>query len=142
MADHLSTAQRSELMKAVKQVGTDVELIVRKGLHGRGLRYILADKRLPGRPDLTFPKYCAVVFVHGCYWHGHECNRGRASQSNTGYWSTKIEQNKARDARVESALRSKNWRVFVVWGCQLRSAASIDKTVEALAEDIRRGSGS
>lgn len=139
MADNLTKPQRSELMKAVKQVGTDVELIVRRGLHRKGLRYVLADKKLPGRPDLTFPKYRAVVFVHGCYWHGHECKRGRGSQSNTSYWGKKIEQNRARDARVESMLRAMGWRVFIVWGCQLRSAASINQTVEDLAARISSG---
>jgi len=137
VVDHLSKEQRSALMKTVKQTGTDVELVVRRGLHRLGLRYVLADKRLPGRPDLSFPRYRAVVFVHGCYWHGHDCNRGRAAQSNVSYWGSKIEQNKARDARIEATLRSRGWRVFVVWGCALRSAASIERTVGDLADRIR-----
>lgn len=139
--DHLSKAQRSVLMARVKQIDTEPELLVRKALHRRGLRYVLADRRLPGRPDLSFPRYKAVVFIHGCYWHGHDtCTRGRPSKSNVEYWSEKIATNRSRDARNEEALRQLGWRVFVVWLCEIRSVASRDRITNELADQIKNAS--
>lgn len=126
-------------MSHVKQFDTEPEMLVRRGLHQRGLRYVLADRRLPGTPDLVFPRYKAVVFVHGCYWHGHEtCSRGKPSQTNTAYWAPKIAANKVRDARTEAVLRQMGWRVFVVWLCELRAVATREKKLEELARQIRR----
>jgi len=86
-------------MKRVKRADTKPEVTLRKELHRLGLRYVIGDKRLPGTPDLVFPKYKAVVFVHGCFWHGHDCRQGRAPTSNTSYWASKLAANRARDAR-------------------------------------------
>lgn len=124
-------------MSRVKQVDTEPELLVRKALHRRGLRYVLADRRLPGKPDLAFPRYKAVVFVHGCFWHGHEtCTRGRPATSNTEYWAPKIAANRERDARNEEALRQLGWRVFIVWACEIRSATGREEKMDALANLI------
>lgn len=100
-----------------------------------GLRYVIGDKRLPGTPDLSFPKHKAAVFVHGCFWHGHDCRQGRAPSSNVGYWVPKIEANRARDARKEQGVRDLGWRVFTVWECQLKEPR-VDETVEELAWSI------
>lgn len=125
-------------MSRVKQVSTEPEMLVRRGLHQRGLRYVLADRRLPGTPDLVFPRYKAVVFVHGCYWHGHEaCTRGKPSKTNTEYWVPKIAANKARDARSEAALREMGWRVFVVWLCEIRTSAKLEAKLEELTRQIQ-----
>ena len=136
MVDHLSKERRSALMKKVKQAGTEPEMLIRRGLHRRGLRYVLGDPRLPGRPDLSFPKYRAVVFVHGCFWHGHACGRGRPAGSNVEYWEKKIATNRARDARNEDSLRQLGWRVFVVWSCEIRNAGGREQLIDKLANRI------
>lgn len=135
--DHLSKEQRTALMKRVKQAGSNEEMLVRRGLHARGLRYVVVDRRLPGTPDLSFPKYKAVVFVHGCFWHGHACSRGRGSRSNVEYWQPKIEANKVRDNATEAQLTELGWRVFVIWGCQLRSDVRRKEALDELAKKIR-----
>lgn len=136
MTDTLSKERRSALMKRVKQKNTAPELVVRKSLHKRGLRYKIADPKLPGRPDLSFPRYRAAVFVHGCFWHGHDCRAGRLPTTNTAFWAPKIGGNRGRDMRKEEALREIGWRVFTVWQCQLGIDAS-DRMLDDLAASIR-----
>lgn len=126
-------------MKRVKRSDTKPEVTLRKALHRLGFRYVIGDKSLPGTPDLVFPKYRAAVFVHGCFWHGHECRQGRAPTSNVDYWGPKIVANRARDARKEQELRDLGWRVFTVWECQLRKG-SADDTVAQLAERVAKDS--
>jgi DNA mismatch endonuclease, patch repair protein len=120
--DTLSPERRSALMKRVKRADTKPEVILRKELHHRGLRYVIGDRRLPGTPDLVFPKYRAVVFVHGCFWHGHDCRQGKAPTSNEGYWIPKLAANRERDSRKTQALIELGWRVLIVWECQLKDA--------------------
>ena len=136
MADTLSKERRSALMKRVKQKNTAPELIVRKALHKRGLRYKIGDPKLPGRPDLSFPRYRAALFVHGCFWHGHDCRAGRLPTTNTDFWVPKIEGNRKRDQRKEEALRESGWRVFTVWQCELGSDKCENRLTD-LAEAIR-----
>lgn len=133
--DTISPQRRSALMKRVRRSDTKPEVTLRKALHRLGFRYVIGDKRLPGTPDLVFPKYKSAVFVHGCFWHGHECRQGRSPSSNTQYWGEKIPANQARDARKTRALRDLCWRVFTVWECELRPAR-IDKTVETLTSNL------
>lgn len=127
--DSLTPERRSALMKRVKRSGTGPELILRKLLHRLGLRYIIGNKRLPGTPDLAFPRYEVAVFVHGCFWHGHDCRQGRSPSSNVDYWVPKIEANRARDKRKAQALNGLGWRVYTVWECELNS----DKRAECAA---------
>lgn len=134
--DSLTPERRSALMKRVKRLDTKPELTLRKALHKLGLRYVIGDKHLPGTPDLAFPKHKTAVFVHGCFWHGHDCRQGRAPTTNVGYWAPKIEANRARDARKGQALRDLGWRVFIVWECELKVARK-DETVAALASKIK-----
>jgi DNA mismatch endonuclease, patch repair protein len=136
MADTLTKTERSDRMRSVKQRSTALELLVRKGLHKRGLRYVLGGRRLPGSPDLTFPSRKAVVFVHGCFWHAHSCRLGRRPSSNTRFWDQKAIANKARDARKEAELRAIGWTVFTVWQCELH-AQRCEATLDRLAEAIR-----
>lgn len=133
--DALSHERRSALMRRVKRADTKPEVTLRKELHHRGLRYVIGDRRLPGTPDLVFPRYKAIVFVHGCFWHGHTCRQGRLPSSNVEYWELKIAGNRLRDARKERALEDLGWRVFVVWECQLR-AKNLDRTANELALKI------
>jgi len=137
MADTLSRAQRSERMRSVRQRDTALELLVRKGLHNRGLRYRLGDRSLPGSPDLVFPARKAVVFVHGCFWHAHDCRLGRRPSSNAEYWAQKAQANRERDARKEDQLRRLGWRVFVVWQCRLAPSAR-EKTLDRLALGLKQ----
>lgn len=129
MADTLTTEQRSERMRRVRQKDTALEVLVRKELHRRGLRYRLGGCGLPGRPDIVLPKHRAVVFVHGCFWRAHDCRLGRRPTSNAGFWEQKAIANKQRDARKEAELRTLGWRVFVVWQCEITSgdAAAVGK---------------
>lgn len=100
-------------------------MLVRRFLHGLGFRYRLSPSNLPGRPDLVFPRHKAVVFVHGCFWHGHSgCRFATVPATRTEFWTTKISANRARDAVSEEKLRALGWRVAVVWECALRSNQS------------------
>jgi len=134
--DTISKEQRSALMKKVKQSGTRPELMVRKELHRRGLRYVITDRRLPGTPDLSFPRYKAAVFVHGCFWHGHHCRMGRSPSSNVEFWRPKIRANRLRDKRKKAQLMALGWRVFIVWECMLRPAHGV-ALYDDLAAEIR-----
>lgn len=133
--DTLSPERRSALMKRVRRSDTKPEVTLRKELHRLGFRYVIGDKRLPGTPDLVFPKYKAAVFVHGCFWHGHGCRQGRSPSSNVEYWKPKIAANRARDDRKEQLLKEQGWRVFTVWECELKSA-SLQAVVSQLAQSL------
>ena len=136
MVDTLSAKRRSYLMGRVRQRNTAPERLLRHELHRLGLRYRLHTKSLPGTPDLVFRKHATVVFVHGCFWHGHACRAGRLPSTNTAYWTAKIAGNRERDARKEAHLRREGWRVFVVWECTIKGA-SLTSTAKALATAIR-----
>lgn len=113
-------------MRAVRSKNTTPELKLRRLLHGAGYRFRLHRKDLPGSPDLIFPRRRAVVFVHGCFWHGHDCKRGsRAPKSNADYWTAKIARNVARDARNLEALDALKWRVAIVWECELKEPQAV-----------------
>ncbi len=120
--DVFSPEKRSAIMRAVKSEHTKPEITLRKALHRLGYRYRLNVRDLPGKPDLVFPKYQTVLFVHGCFWHGHHCKRGkRIPKTNTAYWTEKIARNKARDKKNAAALRVLGWRVITIWECKLKT---------------------
>lgn len=124
--DVFTEAERSAVMRAVKSRDTGPEIALRKALFRLGLRYRLDDRRLPGRPDIVFPGPRAAIFVHGCFWHGHECPRGRRRpKANARYWRLKIARNRARDAAAAAALRRLGWRVMIVWECALKEPARV-----------------
>lgn len=117
-----SKETRSYNMSRIKSSNTKPEEIVRKYLFSKGLRYRKNDKRLPGTPDIVLPKYKTVIFVNGCFWHGHEgCRFFVVPKTNTEFWVNKIEANKQRDSRKTNDLQSLGWKVIVVWECQLKS---------------------
>jgi len=119
MTDSLSPERRSENMRRIRSKDTSPELVVRKLLHGLGYRYRLHKKDLPGKPDIVFPLRRCIVFVHGCFWHGHKgCRESRMPGTNREYWVTKLEKNYSRDRKHLRALRRLGWRVMVVWECQ------------------------
>jgi DNA mismatch endonuclease (patch repair protein) len=133
VTDPFTTEQRSAVMRRVKGRDTAPELVVRRALRSAGVGYRLGGAGLPGRPDLVMKGRRAVVFVHGCFWHGHDCRRGaRAPKANAAYWTAKIARNRARDAAAEAGLRAAGWRVITVWECGLRTADFADRLVEAV----------
>jgi DNA mismatch endonuclease (patch repair protein) len=112
-------------MAAVAGKNTGPELIVRKLLYGLGYRYRLHVKALPGCPDVVFRKRHCVIFVNGCFWHGHDCTRGSAPASNVEFWRQKISKNRERDRRVEKELRAGGWRILTVWQCETKNRAQL-----------------
>ncbi|MFZ5733855.1 MAG: very short patch repair endonuclease [Pseudomonadota bacterium] len=128
MADVVSPEMRSRMMSGIRGKNTKPEMIVRKGLHARGFRYILHDKRLPGKPDLVLPKYRAVIFVHGCFWHGHNCHLFKWPKTRKDFWRQKIERNRFNDKKAAMALSAVDWRIGVVWECAVRSKNPEDLT--------------
>ena len=132
-SDVFTPEKRSQVMARVRQRDTAPELTLRKLLWGRGYRYRLHAKALPGSPDLAFASRKTALFVHGCFWHGHDCPRGaRAPKANAAYWSAKIERNRVRDAAAEAALADRGWKVVTVWECELRDPALPDRLAAAL----------
>ncbi|MCG3174065.1 MAG: Very short patch repair protein [Myxococcota bacterium] len=127
MTDVFSPGKRSEIMRSVRGGGTTPERLVRALVFRMGLRYRLGGCGLPGKPDLVFPGRGRVIFVHGCFWHGHDCARGaREPKSNREYWVAKIARNMERDRRVVRELRRQDWKVLVVWECQLRHSRKLE----------------
>lgn len=147
MTDVFSPEKRSEVMSRIRGRDTKPEIALRSMLHGLGYRFTVngpRNRRLPGRPDLVLPKFDTVIFVHGCFWHGHEaCEYFRMPKSRTEWWTAKIEGNRARDARVERELRQLGWNVVTVWECALRTAAAREWLIDRLPgllgdEEVRR----
>jgi DNA mismatch endonuclease (patch repair protein) len=120
MVDVVDKATRSRMMSGIQGKNTKPELLVRKYLHSRGLRFRLHAKELPGKPDLVFPKYKAVILVHGCFWHQHtRCKFAVLPSSNVEFWKKKLDENRERDQRNKRMLKALGWRVLTVWECQL-----------------------
>ena len=128
MADVLTPEQRRLNMSRIRGRDTKPELLLRRGLHRLGFRFRLQRRDLPGRPDLVFPGRKAVVFAHGCFWHGHDCPLCRLPATRTEFWAAKIAGNRARDRRALDELRTAGWRVLVVWECALRGPARLPGT--------------
>ena len=130
--DKLTKEQRHRCMSAVKSKNTKPELLVRKFLFSRGFRYRLNHPRLPGRPDLVLRKYRTVIFVNGCFWHGHKgCKYYVLPKSNVEYWQMKVERNSLRDIEVQRTLASLGWHCITVWECQLKPNVR-EQTLESL----------
>jgi DNA mismatch endonuclease (patch repair protein) len=133
MTDVYSPEKRSAVMARVKGKNTSPELAVRKALTGLGARYRLHRKDLPGKPDIVLPGRRLAIFVHGCFWHGHDCARGaRVPQANRDYWVAKVARNQARDQRNRADLATAGWRVETVWECELKDAPALRARLEAM----------
>lgn len=127
MADRFTGSERSAVMRAVKSRDTKPEMVVRRAAHALGYRFRLHRKDLPGSPDLAFPRFKKAIFVHGCFWHGHDCARGaRKPKTNAAYWEQKIARNKARDARVRGELAALGWESLTIWECELKRGSLAD----------------
>lgn len=122
------TAQRSRIMSCIKSKNTKPEIIVRSYLHGMGLRFSLHRKDLPGKPDIVLPRYNTCVFVNGCFWHKHNCKRGRkVPKTNTQFWIDKFAANRKRDAKNRRDLRRLGWNVETIWECQIEKPGRLEK---------------
>lgn len=128
--------KRSEIMSKVNQKDTKPELIVRKFLFANGFRYRKNVKKLPGSPDIILPKYKTVIFVNGCFWHGHDCRAGRRPTSNNEYWDKKISDNIIRDQNNISLLVSDGWNVIVIWQCEIKNNELRNSRLEKLVSEI------
>lgn len=141
MADVVSKAKRSEMMAGIRGKNTRPEIVIRKALHRQGFRFRLHEKSLPGKPDLVLPKYRAVIFVHGCFWHGHDCHLFKWPSSRPDFWRTKIEGNKANDEKALQALRQDGWRSLTIWECALKGKTKkpLDEVIETASEWLKSG---
>lgn len=126
MADIVSKEVRSRMMSGIRSKNTKPELIIRKGLFAKGLRYRLHDKKLPGKPDLVFPKFRVVLFINGCFWHGHACDLFKIPSTNRDFWESKIGTNQANDAKNKELLLAAGWRVVTIWECAIKGKRRLD----------------
>ncbi|MFD0870722.1 very short patch repair endonuclease [Paenibacillus residui] len=119
--DKFDKEKRSEIMRKVTGKNTKPEIIVRRLLHRMGYRFRLHRSDLPGKPDIVLPKYKTVIFIHGCFWHGHEgCARSKLPATNRDFWEKKIAKNKVRDKEVFNQLEELGWRVLIIWSCEIQ----------------------
>jgi DNA mismatch endonuclease (patch repair protein) len=132
MTDKVSAADRSRMMAAVRGKNTKPELAVRAALFSAGYRYRLHRRDLPGSPDIVLPRYRIAVFVHGCFWHGHDCVRGRQPASNVEFWNAKLDRNFVRDLSNRAALEAAGWAVATIWQCS--AAQEIERLLRELAD--------
>lgn len=137
--DPLTPTQRRFNMSRIRGADTEPELIIRRGLHALGLRFRLHDRKLPGTPDLVFASARAIVLVHGCFWHGHDCVLGVRPRTNAAFWDTKVRRNQRRDQEVNEALVSAGWRIATVWECALRgrNRQPMEHVLSTLVEFVR-----
>lgn len=135
MPDIVSESRRSYIMSKVPQKDSKQEILVRKYLFSKGFRFRKNVKSLPGSPDIVLPKYKIVIFVNGCYWHGHHCKAARLPDTRREFWTNKIETNIERDRSNNEKLENSGWKVLVVWQCELKSKIA-HVTLEKLVKDI------
>lgn len=135
LADVVDAATRSRMMSGIRNRDTFPEVIVRRGLHRLGFRYRLHPRDVIGRPDFVLPKYRVAVFVHGCFWHGHDCHLFRLPSTRRQFWRNKISANRHRDETVRAALRAEGWRQLVVWECAFKGKGpkAPGRTVQRIA---------
>jgi DNA mismatch endonuclease, patch repair protein len=140
MVDIVDSLTRSRMMSRIRGKDTQPELMVRRALHARGLRFGIKQTRLPGRPDMVLPRWKVAVFVHGCFWHWHGCHLSKMPMSNRDFWKKKLAGNQDRDSRAQITLISMGWRVAMIWECSLRGQAArarFDTVMDELAQWIR-----
>ncbi len=142
VSDILTPDQRHHNMVAIRSTSTQPELKLRLALWSRGYRYRVNDGRLPGRPDIVLPKYRTVIFVHGCFWHGHKnCKNYTVPKTNTEFWVAKVARNQERDQEVWRQLEANGWNVIIVWECQI-TKATINAVVTKIEKELRNNRSS
>lgn len=120
MADVVTPEARSRMMSGIRGKNTKPELLIRKLLHGKGFRYRLHDRKLPGKPDIVLPRFRAAILIHGCFWHGHDCHLFKWPSSNEIFWKEKLTKNKSVDEHSCQQLHDSGWRVLTIWECALK----------------------
>lgn len=125
-------------MSRIRGKNTVPEVAVRRVVHRLGYRFRLYRKDLPGSPDLVFPRLKKIIFVHGCFWHGHDCGKGKLPKSNVRFWRAKIVKNRERDTRTVKALRAAGWSVMILWQCQTKDAKALEKRLKMFMKGLRR----
>lgn len=141
VADIVDEKTRSRMMSGIRGKNTQPEIRIRKLLHRRGFRFRLHVKDLPGKPDIVLPRYHAVVFVHGCFWHGHACSLFKVPATRQDFWLAKIDRNQENDKKAATALLDMGWRVATVWECSMKGPGKIgdDALIDRLVEWLRQG---
>ena len=141
MADTVPPEKRSRMMSGIKGKNTRPEIIIRTALHREGFRYRLHDSRLPGNPDLVFPRYHAVLFIHGCFWHGHNCHLFKWPSTRAEFWRKKINGNIERDRKTSLELLESGWRVGVIWECTVKGKERLplSSIIQATGEWLASG---
>lgn len=144
MADIVDEATRSKMMSGIRGKNTKPEILIRQSLHKLGFRYRLHDRTLPGTPDMVFPKFQAVIFVHGCFWHAHNCRLFKLPSTRPRFWIEKLNGNRERDQKQLIELHARGWRTLVIWECATKRFASMpmDRAVECIANWLRQESKS
>ncbi len=136
MTDVYSKKKRSKIMSMVKEKDTKPEKVVRSLIHSLGYRYRLHRKDLPGKPDIVFKKYKKVIFVHGCFWHDHQCDRGkRIPKSNTQYWLDKKRKNRIREKKNIKLLKSMGWDCLIIWECEIKNLGEIQSRITSFLDN-------
>lgn len=138
MSDIFSFQKRSDIMSKIGGRNTKPEILVRKFLFSKGFRYRINVKTLPGKPDIVLPKYKTVIFVNGCFWHGHNCKKGKLPSSNIDFWRGKISNNKLRDDKNSDLLIKLGWKVIIIWQCEISKIDNRIKILNKLLEDIKQ----
>lgn len=139
MTDIYSKNKRSQIMSKISGKETEPEVLVRKFLFRKGFRYRKNDKRYPGTPDIVMPKYKTVIFVHGCFWHGHNCRAGKLPETRKEFWQNKIDTNIARDKKNRQDLEKLGWKVLVIWQCELKNKKIRAEKLKEIEQKIQNG---
>jgi len=126
--DIVDKSTRSRMMSGIRGKNTKPEILIRSLLHRRGYRFRIHDRKLPGKPDIVLPKYRAVIFINGCFWHGHKCNLFKMPSTRTEFWENKINTNRLNDERSIRALQAEGWRIAIVWECAMKGPKKKDET--------------
>lgn len=138
MSDIFSSQKRSNIMSKISGKNTNPEILVRKFLFSKGFRYRINVKTLPGKPDIVLPKYKTVIFINGCFWHGHNCKKGKLPSSNIDFWKGKISNNKSRDDKNSDLLVKLGWKVIIIWQCEVSKIDNRIKILNKLLKDIKQ----
>ena len=137
MTDIYSKNKRSGIMSKISGKETKYEILVRKFLFEKGFRYRKNDKRLPGRPDIVLSKYKTIIFIHGCFWHGHHCKAGKLPETNKEFWGNKINSNIERDKKNQYKLEKLGWKIIIIWQCKLKNKKMMTKKLKEIEQKIK-----
>lgn len=138
MTDIYTPSERSNIMSKISGKETKPEILVRSFLFLKGFRFRKNDKRYPGSPDIVLPKYRTAIFVHGCFWHGHNCNAGKLPETRKEFWTKKISETKIRDEKNRGELQELDWNIIVIWQCEIKTKQAREQRLSLLIEEIKR----